>query len=524
MDYNIWKRLVGIVLFLFMDVAPVMGTDLADLQVRLLSPDWEVMTAARVELQLLPADDIRHIIPTLLDALNDPSLSIQNHAAYSLSSIAPYAPNNVPELVQAFTTENRPEFSREQIQETLRHIGMASPDGRRAIWETYQHAAALVQVSMLPLMLETGITDSTMLPALTQAITSVQGERIINALVPNMKRFGSDAEVLVAPLLEAMETCNPEHCPNIMPDGIYALGEIGSAARAARPFLESCMQTQESVLRWHAVIARHKIDPAAPVDFNVVSEAWAGGEERSVCTFNHHSFNIILRDNAYHDSTTAWIVDDAYQPVDLGVYGSIELKTFAPPGQHLSLCDRTLAVPLNDQTILVMLLTNNRPFGDVVSLFAYDPVQHTIVATAPDVGECTSGSTPPTVWNGKMLRFETRAQPSDSVACTENCGTIGKQQIVSISDEPLPQWWKVTFQDGVLATVSDVRTTWESSPLQTFFTTQAEFERAFRYDEAVHDRFGIEWYAVATLANGKTCLFPSPERGAPPDERYWLCP
>ena len=145
---------------------------------------------------------------------------------------------------------------------------MASPDGRNAILETYQHAPTPAQISMLPLMLQAGITDPIMLPTIAQAITSVQGDSVIGALASHIKQFDKEAEILVAPLLEATKTCDPERC-------------------------------------------------------------------------------------------------------------------------------------------------------HVVSLFAYDPVQHSVVAAAPDVGECASESTPPTVWNGKTLRFETRAQPSDSAACTE---------------------------------------------------------------------------------------------------------
>ncbi len=506
---------------LFTSAEGMGGTDLS---ARLLSADWDVMSQARVELQLLPADDIRRMIPTLRDALDASDMNTRNAAAYAFTAVAPYATKIVPDLVQAMLNESTSSFFREQLQQTLYQIGAMTPEGREVVRRAYRQAAAPARENMLLPMLDAGIADTTMLPAIALAIASDKDGKMIEAVAKQARRFGNEAAILVAPLIDEAKTCDQERCPYVVPDVMYALGEIGNAARDALPFFDGYAQDRNRAIRWHVALARHKIAPTTPIDFKPMFEEWASREERAACAFNNHTFEIVLRHESDEMTSTAWIIDkEMYLPVELGRWASTELKRFAPPETVKSVCDRTVAVPLNNRAILVMLLTSNRPFGDTMSVFVYDLVRRAVVAAAPNLGECAFEGTPRIEWAGDRLRFESRAQPSDSVACHQDCGVIGDHRIVQITDEPLPQWWEAKFLDGVLRTRVSAFHTWKHAPIRQFFRGQAEFERAFGYN-ATRQQFGINWYAVATLDGGRACLFPSPERGAPPDERYWRCP
>lgn len=305
----------------------------------------------------------------------------------------------------------------------------------------------------------------------------------------------------------------------------YALANNTKKAEAAVPTLFRDLKHNQNHTRFAAAYALKKIKPNIKVDITPIFQSLKPVNLSAHCETNGKKFDVIIRSFSgewSNDDETVWITGPA-KPL-LVDFGETDAFGFLQPGNDQSLCDNTLSVPLSGGAVLVLLLPNNRPWGQELSAFAYDPANNTVLDSIRRIG-ANSGK-PRLNVRPNGIAFESKSQPSDSVACRgDDCkaGPIFGQKVKSISDDSFPVWWDVIYRDRSLSKRLDRDLTWQETPLRKFFTRQSDFEKAFKYN-ASRNEIGIWWYRIATLGNGTQCLFPSPTRDLPSAESQWICP
>lgn len=190
-----------------------------------------------------------------------------------------------------------------------------------------------------------------------------------------------------------------------------------------------------------------------------------------------------------------------------------------------SACDKTTALVPKDGILMVVLSSDDRPFGRQVTSALFD------LNTVKELGrynriapEARKDFALEIIPEG--ITFLSSVNYTDGQACSDadSCNnlTVMGTKVKEYHDYALPSWVTQKLVGPDLKQEIDAERTWNTTSLKPYFADRAAFEKAFEYGY-LSKIYNVPAYFLATLTDGRTCVTPTAERQSPDEKTVWIC-
>jgi HEAT repeat protein len=225
----------------------------------------------KIDPNSLPATGARLSVPKLIEALKDEDADARESSAYALADIGPDAGAAVPNLIEALVDEDAD--VREASAYALAEIGPAARAAVPGLVEALEDGDADVRGASIYALAEIGPAARAAVPKLAEALEDGDaGIRKESAYA--LAEIGPIARAAVSKLIEALEDGDAD----VREASAYALAKIGPIARAAVPKLIEALKDGDADVREASARALAEIGPIARAAVPKLIEALKDGD------------------------------------------------------------------------------------------------------------------------------------------------------------------------------------------------------------------------------------------------------